>query len=166
MKIAFIDIDGVICINGKTFDKKSIDLLNELVEKTGSKIVISSSQRYLYSMGDLLKKFKESGFNGEIIDKTPMWKDYKHLLNADNKTLSQLLSLQYERGEEIKLWMNWNKDKNIESFVIIDDEVDDIYPVFPYNFVKTDSTKGFVVRELLDESISILNRGDRKDGRI
>lgn len=158
MKIVFLDIDGVICLDGQNFDKRAIYFLNKLINETGSKVVISSTWRYLYSVEELSELFDENGFAGKIIDRTPIWNEYKHLVGT--RTSNELLSYwTNERGEEINLWLNWNKDKHIESFIIIDDNVEDIFSMFPDTYIKTDSVEGFTRKELLDDSISILNEG-------
>ena len=105
---------------------------------------------------DFRRYFRAKKFCGEIIGMTPKWETYKNLIGI--KKVGDLeMFWNYERGNEIKLWLDWNKHKNIESFIIIDDEVSDIEPVFPDNFIKTETVKGFQGDELLNEAINILN---------
>lgn len=73
MKVIFLDHDGVICLSNNwggrfkkkgtdvhsrfdNFDKKSIKILNQILEKTGAEIVVSSDWRNsctLKEMGEL-----------------------------------------------------------------------------------------------------------------
>ena len=184
MKIIFLDIDGPICTIPKyreehkwfmkhrakkytlnrykikrdtlQMNSQCVSALNKLVHETDAKIVISSAWRYNYSVKYFQKIFKSKGFVGEIIDQTPTWEKYKNLIGI--KTINDLEYFwQYERGNEIKLWLDWNKNKQIESFLIIDDDVDDIFPIFPDTYIKVDINKGFRMEHII-ESISILNK--------
>ena len=186
MKIIFLDIDGVVCILSKmreshrwslkrrrakkfTYNKykfkwettklssKVISTLNALVAETGAKVVISSAWRYGTTVKYFQRLFRSKGFVGEIIDRTPTWNKYKHLIPA--KSTNDLIYFwEHERGNEINMWLNWNKTKHIESFVIIDDEISDIHPMFPDNIVHTNIDMGFRGNELLHEAIKILNK--------
>jgi hypothetical protein len=81
MKIIFLDIDGVLnnvyCESrdkfGCTFHSNFVDNLRSIIDKTGAKIVISSSWRTdgLDIMKDL---WKYRDLPGEVIDVTP---DYR-----------------------------------------------------------------------------------------
>ena len=125
MKVIFLDIDGVLnteryCkIQVKramadsyeanfNFDPICMRCLKELIDKTGAKIVLSSSWRenpkdeYFYQFQLNLKVY---GLLDSFISTTPIF----HSSDI--------------RGEEIKLWLNINKNiyKDIE-YIIIDDE--------------------------------------------
>lgn len=123
MKIIFLDIDGVL--NSASFmkrrqrvidkngpdrfrwwlemlDEEAIQLLNQAVEATGAKIVVSSTWRILNDVPTLTKLLKTRGFVGEVIDITPR-------LPFD------------QRGDEIALWLKQNP---VDDFVIIDDDSD------------------------------------------
>lgn len=139
MKLIFLDIDGVLNHElyyrsddypkgdeGINWDilqisRKSIELLNKLVEDTGAKVVISSSWRKNRTVDELKLLFNKCGFIGEIIDKTPVLffgnNDYKYSV---------------PRGCEIKAWLELNKDilnAKIEDvrYVILDDDSDMLY---------------------------------------
>ena len=88
IKIIYLDIDGVLISHrywkevpeevrdskrdkfGESFDQYSSNLLNNLIEETEAKIVITSVWRYngLKTIQDL---WKERGMSGEVIDITP-----------------------------------------------------------------------------------------------
>jgi len=119
MKIIFLDIDGVICnreqwrtrikVDGEIlchFDPKAVGLLNELTDGTGAKFVLSSTWR-MHPIETLKKHFKNEFVSGEIIGVTP-----RHS------------GLNVWRGNEIQDWLDKNKELNVESFVILDDDID------------------------------------------
>jgi hypothetical protein len=150
MRIIFLDIDGVLNCetaykNGyckyvewtwpdgakdhhQSFAPWCKEYLNELIELTGAKIVISSTWR---SSGiEFMRKVWElEGMSGEIIGVTPNFRSYK---------------IDIPRGVEIDHYLkedlgfshiNWDKwiqqeymDKSgIENYIIIDDDGDMLY---------------------------------------
>ena len=136
MKVIFLDIDGVLnSINDKfsqTLETQShLSLLGELVKKTNAKIVLSSSWRGIPSLRKLVEN-KMKSINTEVIGATR--------------------SLPGTRGSEIKDWM---KDKDIESFVILDDDKD-MDEMTETNLVLTDSNKG-LQKEDIEKALKILN---------
>ena len=135
MKVIFLDIDGVICVVGcnmdearklvrcdatrklyETLNKDCIAALNEIVNRSGAKVVISSSWRRFDSLRTLKRKFKEAGFIGMIIDVTPV-------------TTSCNGGTYCYRGNEIQMWLNEHPE--VEKFVIIDDETSDMLHLLP-----------------------------------
>lgn len=130
MKIIFLDMDGVV--NSEKWahetyekqghvhmtqqvDEKAVAHLNTVIEKTGAKVVISSSWRIIMTPDEIWKVLKDHGFKGEVIGKTP-----NHTRNAK----------MHARGYEIQDWLEDNEGK-VESFVIIDDS-DDMEHLLPY----------------------------------
>ena len=128
MKVIFLDIDGVLncmhCkmkIDGFNFimDEK-IELLKQLVDRTGAKIVLSSTWRfgwaYMEASGEkdtfqkreirhfLALKEKLHEFGLELMDYTPV----------TNESMNH-------RGEEIDQWLRERDSEPVESFVILDD---------------------------------------------
>lgn len=169
MKIVFLDIDGVIAItptfrkswkyarryrksrklsrfirDEKQLSRKVVKQLNKLVMATGCKFVISSSWRYGTTQKMFKRLFRRKKFIGEIIGEIP------HILMHYDSN--------FERAEEIKYWLEWNKNE-IESFLVIDDDSFDIIPVFPANYIQTEIDKGFQGEEMLQKAIEILNKG-------
>jgi hypothetical protein len=103
-------------------DKKAVSLLNEVINETGCKVVLSSSWRKNkggYKKVEELLKIK--GFIGEIIDATP--------------------TLGGRRGEEIEKWLT--QHDNIENYVIVDDDSDFTDNQRLNHFVWTDRYCGF-----------------------
>ena len=174
LRVLFLDFDGVICtrdsiysahkymkeldISGdrnlysiKMIDPNLVENLNDVVEKTGAKVVISSSWRYGHSIEELRDYLIQTGFKGEVLGMTLRWNEYKNLIGI--KTMKELEGFwNYERGNEIKMWIETHE---LESFVIIDDEISDIFPVFPNNYIHTNMELGFH-DGLIDDAIEIL----------
>lgn len=165
MKVLFLDVDGVLnCshtfqrrhnawketntpVKREEFawplghlDEELVPRLNDIVEQSDCKIVISSSWRisaeFLYFGGWLVHRgFK---YPDAIIDRTP-----------------SLPMLDNSRGEEIKAWLV--KHPEVTHYAILDDDVIDIMPVHPYNVVETNGKEG-LTDEKVKEAINLLNK--------
>jgi len=126
MKVIFLDMDGVInsadyllrrrkdkirkkkiktkenrCI--RMIDEKAVKLLNEIIEATDAKIVISSTWRIQNSTEMIQSYLNKRGFKGEVISQTPRF-PFK------------------DRGDEIERWLKTHD--SVESFIILDDSSD------------------------------------------
>lgn len=153
-KIVFLDIDGVLIPIQKKgnpkFNSRNIDNLNELIKKTGAKIVITSDWR---AKG--IEYIKDTLFNmgvrGDIIDMTP-----KFTIEDENYG-----TIKIPRGLEIKEWINkfntFNDDnlKVVTSYVILDDHEDMLIEQID-NYIKIDPLKGFDSK-FLKNAVDILN---------
>jgi hypothetical protein len=133
MKIIFLDIDGVLNVYcegrdqfGCTFHTNFVENLRNIIDKTGAKIVISSSWR---TDGlDVMKElWKYRDLPGEVIDVTP---DSYYLINEGKFEFYD----QVERGHEIQYWLD--KHKEVTNYVIIDDD-NDMLDNQRENFVRT-----------------------------
>lgn len=124
MKVIFLDIDGVLNFNGCRdkiggiyfVNDDKINLLKEIIERTGAKVVLSSTWRigwfdrddgketiHAIDFTKLEKKLKDNGIT--FLSRTPITNDGY-------------------RGEEIRKWLErWNGEK-IDRFIIIDDDSD------------------------------------------
>ena len=176
MKVLFLDIDGVLnsenwfgyrlyCIKNNMFnevinfvntnderikhklsmiDDRAIANLNRIIEETGCKVVLSSSWRSCVEAENTLTEdlLKLKGFKYELYDVTPrIWAK----------------EFGTQRGEEIKLWMDKESEKNeIESFVILDDD-SDMLPEQMNNFIHVDGHVGLTDKDVFT-AIEILNR--------
>lgn len=115
MKIIFLDIDGVLndienfpqseVFPFNKIEKDKVSLLNEIVNHTGAKVVISSSWRRKHSYLEMDKILKTLGFCGEVISETPRL--------PKEKKISFL-----NRSKEIESWLENN---SVSNFVILDD---------------------------------------------
>ena len=129
MKIVFLDIDGVINTKNKRqelelinlnlgmdwrynniFCKKSLMNLLDIVRYADAKIVIISARRFSQLIIDAVEaQFMEYGLLDYLIDNTPIVDE----------------NLKHGVGKELEI-NAWLQDKDIESFVILDDFI----PVF------------------------------------
>ena len=161
MKVIFLDVDGVLN-SDEYFDKirnldiqgierevdiEKIKLLKKGIDKTGAKVVLSSSWRYT----KYAQYLKELLSNYDIyVDSTPF--------------------IENERGLEIKKWLSDNQD--VEDFVILDDEIFDSYDEsLIKNLIKTSNGNGRNFGEGLlprdvDEIIKRLGRKKSKNEEI
>ncbi len=144
-KIIFLDFDGVlnsqlwyVSTKGNRerddLDKEAIGFLNNLIKKTGAKVVVSSTWRLGRSIQELQDILNRNGFEGEVIDKT------KDLRYGDGGAWSV-------RGNEIHCWLDENATKfgfsqfDFKHYVIFDDDSDMLY-CQRNNFIQTDGYVG------------------------
>jgi len=174
MKVIFLDFDGVICTNDsisdartfakankdgdrnlysqKMIDPKLVENINKVIDETQAFVVISSSWRDLHPINELIMYLMNADFRGIVIGRTPVWKEYKEDIGI--KTINDLqMFWEHERGNEINLWLSENK--NVDSYIIIDDELSDIEPLHKGKFIHTTMEKGFH-EDLIQEAINKL----------
>ena len=145
----FLDIDGVLrthesdlewslklgvpiplSVYERRFDQKAISCINEVVGYTRAKIVITSTWRLKHSLEELKQIFRDNGISTEIVGTT---------------------GIGIDRGEEIEQYIS---DNEIENYVVIDDQVNDILKHIPKErVIKVDPLIGF---EDVDKAIDIL----------
>jgi hypothetical protein len=162
--VIFLDIDGVL--NSKLwresdkykdlmksglnrdlcqFDPEAVSLLNDLIAKTNSSIVVSSSWRRGKTIEELQELFDKVKIKGKVIGKTPALyfisdiEDYKKSV---------------PRGNEIKAWIELNHEMfNTKvsdlKYVILDDDSDMLYWQ-RNNFVKTNNDVGLTLVNVVD----------------
>ncbi len=124
MKLIFLDIDG--CLNSARYareqallrplrptsgwlrrtareiDPAAVALLNEIVERSGARIVLSSSWRINHDLKHVMRCLRKRGYTGRgFLGSTPI---------LPGKT----------RGEEVDAWLADNYPKP-EAYVILDD---------------------------------------------
>lgn len=167
MKIIFLDIDGVF--NSSEYDRserylletagmsdaqimliahhthldpEAIKVFNELVEKSGAEVVLSSTWRARYSVDEMNEMLKERGATFKISAATPV--------------LFGKLSGRIPRGKEIAHYLKM-LEKQPESFVILDDHNDMLH--LKPNLVQTNVKYG-ITKQDVEEALKILN-GDK-----
>lgn len=167
VKILFVDVDGVL--NHELFyrdrqdrrnnafeleypfteiDIVSVGFLSMITERTGAKVVISSSWRLGKSVKELQDMLNQCGFTGEVIGITPV------------------LDMHHDyvvRGNEILKWMLDNSELigshfEYRHFVILDDDQDMLYE-HRDNFIQVDSWCGITSKDA-QRAIKILNLGN------
>ena len=122
-KILFLDIDGVLNSvnftirlespwNRRDMDPETVKHLQRIVDETGCGIVISSTWRMLYDLGELKNMLIAAGMiSCPVFDVTPR-------LGHSGRI----------RGEEIEKWFHQNDflgfDANVTKYVCLDDDSD------------------------------------------
>jgi hypothetical protein len=155
MRIIFLDIDGVLN-SWASFYKittEKLQLLNDLIEQTGAKIVISSSWRIgSKDVTDFLDKnfsnnrsFRLDNPNQELIDNI----FYKNTIGLTD-------TFGPNRGDEIKRWLD-NHSDDIESYVILDDDTDMLDEQLEH-LVQTDTYYGITNREVHLATLILCNQ--------
>lgn len=163
MKIAFLDVDGVLNVIpesfdefGGTFHQHFVDNLKTVIDETGADIVLSSSWRIkgLQAIRDMWRK---RNLPGNILDITP------DLSYHEEQSDGTFRWKRVKRGEEIKAWLD--RHKEVSSYVIIDDDTDMLQSQ-KTRFVKTSDNinhtdfvdAGFgLTKECAKKAIQILN---------
>ena len=157
MKVIFLDVDGVLNSDVTVRETKEVPIIDglltvadSLIEKLAmivhtcnAKIVLSSTWRkFRYKKYDDnhvnfydLLEMKLKNYAVEIYDVTE-------------------ISLDNNRAAEIQNWLN--SHKNIESFVILDDEIHKVIPPFLKEAIAIDGYYGLTDKDVND-AINILN---------
>lgn len=188
MKVIFLDNDGVLNGYGigtgilmkimrfpllkpiwkivrnhwRLFDihKKYVRRLAKIIKETDAVIVSSSSWRGRWMIARI-PEYDTSDYHSfcKLFEKYHL-RVYDITPNIENNS---------KRSVEIQAWLDKNKDRNIESFVILDDECIELSKVFPDNVVCTSKTGKFKMiqgswyegtglkRKHIKEAIQILN---------
>lgn len=151
IKIIFLDFDGVlITVTDKKFNMRNVDNLNELIRKTGAKIVVTSDWKRDHDFDFIKKTLTDNGVRGEIIDITP------------NYTIKETDKIKVPRGTEIESWIsNYNTFdgenlKAVVNYVILDDHMDMLVYQLDH-FIEIEQSKGFDGKALKD-ALDILTK--------
>ena len=145
MKVIFLDNDGVICLSNNwgsrntkrrkaglkvsvpnselpvdirfdNFDKKSVKILNEILEETGSEIVVSSDWRFYATLEELGDYYTSQGIIKKPIATTEIFKD---IFPKEWSTLRFRADLELERYMEIDNWLKNHSE--VTHWVAVDD---------------------------------------------
>ncbi|MHC1686096.1 MAG: HAD domain-containing protein [Clostridiaceae bacterium] len=150
MKVVFLDINGVLFLNGDevnpesiTFDKRSMENLKKIMDLTSSSIVLSSTWRTSYKSESnifwksILCNFTKYNLEEKIIGITPtIVNDFEEV----------------SRGIEISEWLNTNSP--IDNYIILDD--DEISDIDKNKFIQCDPFTG-IDDYVSNKAIKILN---------
>ena len=170
-KVIFLDIDGVLNSSRTLYEDISLEdylisNLKELVDKTGAKIILSSSWRLsteaVATLMDRLDKFglAISGMTCDGVDLD--WLE-KYEFDATKKYLdtkfdwdeNRQIKITHDRGAEIFKWLHDHDDC---AYVILDDEIEDIKPYFSESVIVKTSYKTGLTKEDVKKAIQILNK--------
>lgn len=156
-KLIFLDFDGVITTLKSRWclDPEKIALLQEIVDKTGAEIVISSSWRRgtlestIRSITDPNNPFvKDVPFS--LLDKVVGITRRLQVIDPSGETSPRNI-----RGIEIMSYLQEHNYEDI-SYVILDDDSDMLYWQKD-NFIQTDASEG-LSKEDVQKAIKILNK--------
>ena len=153
IKCVFVDVDGVLntsrtprrlaCSNEFTFvDTRKVLRLRDIVERTGAKLVLSSTWRFgadpkaFYlereALRELVAEFRRL--------RCPLWFDITPYLP------------RAKRWQEVNAWLINN---DVEDFIILDDWGEDEFRPMMDHLVKCDPRKG-LTKERAELAISML----------
>ena len=170
-KVVFLDVDGVLNSNRTLHEDISLedDLisnLKELVDKTGAKIILSSSWRLsTEAVATLMDKLDKFGLviSGMTCDSVDLdWLE-KYEFDVTKKYLdtkfdydeNRQIKITHDRGAEIFKWLHDHDDC---AYVILDDEIEDIKPYFSESVIVKTSYKTGLTKEDVKKAIQILNK--------
>lgn len=170
MKIIFLDCDGVLNSDASLMLDDALEeslLLNlkEIVDKTQAQIILSSSWRLMFNplrrlmnrlnnIGLHLSGLTQNGVSTKWLKKQGIEPTRKYIDVIDDYKGNEI-EITTDRGAEITKWLS--EHKNVESFVILDDDAFDIKKYFPNNFIQT-SFKTGLTKEDVKKAIDILNK--------
>ena len=158
MKLIFLDVDGVLntntttkllecCQELKFVDTRKVLRLRELVERTGAKIVLSSTWRFgalpnaffleREALRELVAEFRRL--------RCPLWFDVTPYLP------------HAKRWQEINAWLITH---DVEDFIILDDVGEELKP-FADKLVLTNPNKGFT-KERMEFAIQMLGEKENE----
>lgn len=159
-KYIFLDFDGVLnsgnnynrlvlagrpvkdCY-GTQFDTECVSRLGKILERTGAKIIVTSSWRYVLSMDELRAMWCERKLPGTISGILPL----DVLLSPD--------PYSPQRGAEIEEWFSRRGKKANECRYVILDDMPDFLPHQIPHVVCTNPDKG-ISEEDVEKAVSLL----------
>lgn len=147
MKLIFLDFDGVLNSRANLYrglDPANVRQLNDLVQRSGAAVVISSTWRHK-GLSDCQGELLAAGFVGRIIGCTP---------DLDRREGGVWLG--FDRGAEIAAWLADRGVGLVESFVILDDAAD-MGELLP-RLVQTDTNVGLQPADV-ERALALLNGG-------
>lgn len=184
IKIIFLDVDGVMNseryylkhtagellrrrdTHGDDFDDLSRDLLNELIDRTGAKVVVSASMRS-HGLKSMRHMWKKRGMRGEIEGITPYIHTPSGTVEYTN-SLPRGLEIQwyyenvhgfkhrpYDRSRYAPFELEMEERCTLSNYVCLDDDQDFLYEQRD-NFVWCDPKNGFT-RKHFNRALKILN---------
>lgn len=145
MKVIFLDIDGVLNTS-QTFkdvtlesyisgyrrteiDEFRIRFLKQIIDATGAVVVLSSSWRAFCDIKD-----------NQVVPNNKSMKELISLLLKYGITIYDITPYDQERIREKEI-LAWLMNKDVESYIVIDDDSDDLKKFIGNALIKTNFTK-------------------------
>jgi hypothetical protein len=162
MRIVFLDFDGVLnSIAGwrdralllrqklsrlewqaRQLEPELVERLNQIIDATSAKVVVSSSWRHGFSADELQQILELAGFTGDVIDVTP---------DAQGEGL-----FERRRPVAIYRWLEQYRERlQVSAYVVLDDI--DMSDYFGDEFVLTEHRHGLQPQHV-EKAIEVLNR--------
>lgn len=170
-KVIFLDIDGVLNSDRTLYESISLEddlILNlkEIINKTGAKIILSSSWRLstdaITTLVDKLDKFglaisgmTYDGVDLDWLEKYEFDTTKKYLDTKFDYDENKQIKITHDRGAEIFKWLHDHDDC---AYIILDDEIEDIKPYFNESVIVKTSYKTGLTKEDVKKAIQILNK--------
>ena len=170
-KVIFLDVDGVLNSSRTLYEDIALEddlILNlkELIDKTGAKIILSSSWRLsteaVSTLMDKLDKFGLvisgmtcDGVDLDWLEKYEFDVTKKYLDTKFDYDENRQIKITHDRGAEIFKWLHDHDDC---AYVILDDEIEDIKPYFSESVIVKTSYKTGLTKEDVKKAIQILNK--------
>ena len=170
-KVIFLDVDGVLNSDRTLYEDISLedDLisnLKEIINKTGAKIILSSSWRLstdaITTLMDKLDKFGLAisgmtcdGVDLDWLEKYEFDTTKKYLDTKFDYDENKQIKITHDRGAEIFKWLHDHDDC---AYVILDDEIEDIKPYFNESVIVKTSYKTGLTKEDVKKAVQILNK--------
>lgn len=129
MKVIFLDIDGVLNTNSdRNISDEKLKLLSELITKTKSEVVLSSSWRNWWNHP---KMNTEDSFITQ----------WKLQFQKNNIFINKNLEPEMPKNIAIKKFLDVYKP---EKYIVLDDQ-----PVFKTNLIQTDANNGLTKKDCI-----------------
>ena len=170
-KVIFLDVDGVLNSDRTLYESISLEddlILNlkEIINKTGAKIILSSSWRLstdaITTLMDKLDKFGLAissmtcdGVDLDWLEKYEFDTTKKYLDTKFDYDENKQIKITHDRGAEIFKWLHDHDDC---AYVILDDEIEDIKPYFNESVIVKTSYKTGLTKEDVKKAVQILNK--------
>lgn len=165
MKVIFLDIDGVLNtyytkeeVAGYTFvEDAKVALLQELIQRTGAKVVFSSTWREGWEVQENNEEIP-SRYAADVM----LFNTLKEKLSEYGIELLDYTPIFGRRGLEIDAWLNSWQWEPIDSFVIIDDMGGAELRPHSRFLIQTGMTKG-LQRNHVEKAIKMLNNATQNN---
>ena len=172
MKVIFLDVDSELTYNGYTnketenIDLTKVSLVKEICDRTGAKIVVSSSWRECNGIYKFLVNLLAEN-EIEVIGKTDYIPTETINDTPESVTFDELADMEYNikhgtgRAAEIQKWLEENE---IENFIILDDE-DWVWTDYGYEeyWIQPSWFDGGLQREHVEKAVEILMRNAKNE---
>lgn len=128
-KVLFLDIDGVLNVNGrnenhqaeirngKLIDRKKVKLLGKLVRYTGAKLVLHSGWRFWFDENKLPLR-KEASYLVRLLEKQKL-SIYDTTPDLTTEEIRAAKQFSLVKAEEILAWLDEHKE--VEIWAVLDD---------------------------------------------